>query len=196
MYVVGITGASGAILGVKLIEKLLFLGEEVAVVVSNGGKATIELELMNKKSYESLEKLLLIRGEDFDKNLLKEYADDDFYSPIASGSGLWKGIAVVPSSMKTVSSVANGYGDNLITRGCDVALKEGRACVIVPRETPFSLIHLDNMRKIVMAGGKIVPPIPAFYQNAKTIDEMLDYIIEKVLTQLGVDYIPLNSWGG
>ena len=196
MYIVGITGASGAIIGIKVVEKLLESGESVGVIISKGGKATISLEILrDRNEYISMEELLRSRNFDFSPEKLIEYSNDDFFTPVASGSGDWRGIVVVPASMKTLSAIANGYSDNLITRGCDVAFKEGRSCVIVPRETPFSLIHLNNMTKIVQAGGKIVPPIPAFYHNPKDIDEVVDYIIEKIVKQLGVDVADGISWG-
>ena len=196
MYLVGITGASGSILGVRIVEELLRSGYKVGVIVSNSGWEVLNHEVVQSKDkLVSFVDLLLLRGLKFDKTLLVEYDNSNFFSPPASGSGNWNSIVIAPTSMKTLSAIANGYSDSLITRAADVALKEGRTCILLPRETPLSEIHLNNMLKIKKAGGDILPPVMGFYSFPESVNDMVDFVVAKVLNILGVEHNLLNNWG-
>lgn len=196
MIVVAITGASGPILGIRLIEELLKGGEPVTGIVSNGSLGIMEHELSFSVQADSpLSSILKDRGNISDLNNFREFDEKDFHAPCASGSSDFEAVVVVPCSMKSLSAIANGYADNLITRVCDVALKEKRKCIIVPRETPFNLIHIENMRKAVLAGADIVPPLPGFYTKPSTVDDIVDFITGKILNLLGKKHELFTPWG-
>ena len=192
MITVGITGASGPIIGIRLIEELINSGEAVAAVVSDGAVLTMRYEL--DINYTSMRDLILQRKRCTAIESLKEYDNNDFCAPMASGSSDSRGIIVAPTSMKTLSSIANGYSDNLITRACDVSLKEKRTCILVPRETPLNLIHIENMKRAVLAGAIIVPPIPGFYSKPKTADDIIDFIVGKILNAAKISHSLFESW--
>ncbi len=197
MITVAITGASGPILGIRLIEELLNAGETVYTVVSEAAWSVIEHELSHKKTGRApLAALLSKRGKTSGLKLLKEFDSHDFFSPLASGSTPFEAMVVIPCSMKTLSAAANGYADSLITRACDVALKEKRRLIFVPRETPFSVIHLENMLKLSRAGAVILPPVMGFYSRPETVDDLVDFILGKVLSLLGLKHSLLKSWAG
>ena len=196
MIVVAITGASGPILGIRLIEELLKTGESVTGIASQGSIGIMEYEFSCSITGKSpLTQVLEDRGVAADLKNFKEYNEKDFQAPCASGSSNFEAIVVAPCSMKSLSAIANGYADNLITRAFDVALKEKRKCLIVPRETPFSLIHIENMKKAALAGAVIVPPVPGFYTKPKTVDDIVDFITGKILNLLGKKQELLKGWG-
>lgn len=196
MIVVAITGASGPILGIRLIEELLKGGESVTGIASNGSHGIMEHELScSVKADSPLYSILTNRGNIPGTDNFREYDERDFQAPCASGSSDFEAIVVAPCSMKSLSAIANGYADNLITRVCDVALKEKRRCIIVPRETPFNLIHIENMRKAALAGAEIVPPLPGFYTKPKTADDIVDFITGKILNLLGIKQELFKGWG-
>ncbi len=142
-----------------------------------------------------MSEVLTFLGLDFDKELLQEYMNDDFFTPPASGSSKFESMTISPCSMKTLSAVANGFSDSLITRAADVSLKEGRKLLLVPRETPFSQIHLENMIAASRAGAVIVPPVPGFYNFPESIDDVINFINGKILNILGIDHDLLKEWG-
>ena len=196
MIVTAITGASGPILGIRLIEELLKSGETVTGIASKGSVGIMEYELSCSIESESpLVKVLEDRGNVSDLKNFKEYDENNFQAPCASGSSDFEAVAVAPCSMKSLSAIANGYADNLITRTCDVALKEKRRCLIMPRETPFNLIHIENMKKAALAGAVIVPPVPGFYTKPQTVDDVVDFIVGKTMNLLGKKQDLFNSWG-
>ncbi len=196
MIAVAITGASGPVMGIRLIEELLENSEEVYAVVSNAAWQIIGHELSYKKKDSiPLTDLIANRGKTAKTHLLKEFDDKDFFSPLASGSTLFESMIVIPCSMKTLSGIAHGYADSLITRACDVAIKEKRKLIIVPRETPFSLIHIENMHKLALAGAIILPPVISFYTLPKSTDDMVDFITGKILNLLGKKNTLFESWG-
>ncbi len=195
MIAVAITGASGPILGIRLIEELLKAGKPVHAVVSEAAWRVIGHELGLKKSGpEPFRALLAARGFRFRAGLLAESRNDDFFSPLASGSTPMEAMVVAPCSMKTLSAAANGYSDSLITRACDVALKEKKRLVLVARETPLSAIHLENMLKLARAGAVVLPPAMAFYPHPKTLSDMTDFVVGKVLNIIGVEHSLFESW--
>ena len=197
MFIVAITGASGSIIGIRLIEELLKKNLEVSVVVSQHGWTTLNYELYkNKKSFDSIFDVLKERKIDFDPGKLKEYQNDDFMSPLASGTSKFDALIIAPSSMKTLSAIANGYADSLINRAADVALKENRNCILIARESPLGVIHLENMLKAKRAGANIVPPMPAFYNFPETIDDVVNFTVGKVLNLLCVEHGLFDEWDG
>jgi 4-hydroxy-3-polyprenylbenzoate decarboxylase len=196
MIAIAITGASGPVLGIRLIEELLSGGEEVYAVVSKAAWQIIGHELACKKEEASpLSLIIKKRGKVKNTRLLKEFDDDDFFSPLASGSTLFEAMVVIPCSMKTLSGIAHGYADSLITRACDVAIKERRKLILVPRETPLSLIHIENMHKLALAGAVILPPVMSFYTLPESTDDMVDFISGKILNLLGKKNTLFKSWG-
>ena len=196
MIVVGISGASGPIMGIRLIEELLNSNERVAGIVSQAAGQIIEYEMLNEKeSFTSLKELLLKRGLSGNHNLLSEFENHDFFSPVASGSARFEAMVVMPCSMKTLSAIVHGYADSLITRACDVALKERRRCIIVPRETPLSVVHTENLHKAALAGIEIVPPVPGFYTRPESLDDVINFVVGKVLNLLGRRHDLFESWG-
>jgi 4-hydroxy-3-polyprenylbenzoate decarboxylase len=196
MIVVAISGASGPIMGVRLIEELLNSEEKVAAIVSQPARQIIEYEIFReKRSFSSLEELLSRRGLSGNYDLLSEFKNNDFFAPVASGSTKFEAMVVIPCSMKTLSAIVHGYADSLITRTCDVALKESRRCIIVPRETPLSVVHTENIHRAAMAGIDIVPPVPGFYTRPESVDDVVNFVVGKVLNLLGREHNLFESWG-
>jgi flavin prenyltransferase len=196
MIVVAISGASGPIMGVRLIEELLNLKEKVAAIVSKPACQIIEYEILQEKvAFSSLKELLAKRGLSGNYDLLSEFKNNDFFAPVASGSTKFEAMIVIPCSMKTLSAIVHGYANSLITRTCDVALKEKRRCIIVPRETPLSVVHTENIHRAALAGIEIVPPVPGFYTRPESVDDVVNFIVGKVLNLLGRDHSLFESWG-
>lgn len=185
--VVGVTGASGAVYAQRLIQFLLASGYEAHVVVSKAGRLVLAEELPTAEETDpwgaaSRERLLT-------------YPEKDFNAPFCSGTFRLRGMVVVPASMGTVGAIANGVTINNIHRGADVALKEGRKLVVVPRETPLSVIHLENLLKLARAGAVVLPPAPAFYQKPRTIEDQVDFVVSRILDALGVENELFRRWG-
>ncbi|HBC95380.1 MAG TPA: phenolic acid decarboxylase subunit B [Clostridium sp.] len=182
--VVGITGATGVIYGVRLVETLKNIENvKVHLVTSEWAKKNIETETPYNIDY-------IADLADFN------YDYRELGAKISSGSYMTDGMIILPCSMKTLSSIACGYDDNLISRCAGVMLKEGRKLVICPRETPLSPIHIENMMKLSRIGVRILPPMPAFYNNPSTIDDIINYHVMKVLDQFGIRYNNKNRWQG
>ncbi|MGD9106003.1 MAG: UbiX family flavin prenyltransferase [Desulfobacterales bacterium] len=196
MIVVAISGASGPILGIRLIEELLNSGEKVAAIVSEAACQIIEYEILQGESpFSSLKDLLVTRNLSGNHDLLSEFKNNDFFAPVASGSTKFEAMVVIPCSMKTLSAIVHGYADSLITRTCDVALKERRRCIIVPRETPLNVVHTENIHRAALSGIEIVPPVPGFYTRPESVDDVVNFIVGKVLNLLGRDHRLFESWG-
>ena len=196
MIVVGISGASGPIMGIRLIEELLLSGEAVLAVVTPAARQIIGHEILDPDTpYTGLADILRQRGRAADRDGLREYDHRDFFAPMASGSAEFEAVVVVPCSMKTLAAVAGGFADTLVTRACDVALKERRRCVLVPRETPLNLIHLKNMSRAAHAGAEILPPVPGFYTRPQSVDDVVDFIVGKILSLLGRKHSLFKEWG-
>jgi len=187
-YIVGITGASGSIYGVRLIQELIKKNNEVYLVVTNNGIKVLEyeLEINFGRWVENINK---------NKNLLKLCAIDDMFSSIASGSFKSDGMVIVPCSMGTLSKISIGLADNLLTRAADVMIKEKRKLILIPRETPLSSIHLQNMLFLSNLNVLIIPPMPAFYEKPKTIDDIVNVTVGRILSSLNVDNDLYNEWG-
>ncbi|WP_223066627.1 UbiX family flavin prenyltransferase [Paenibacillus caui] len=191
-YVVGITGASGSVYGVRLVSVLLELGYDVHLVVTQAGWRVIKEEL--GWNITDREALLESKFGSFDGKLTYHRLAD-IGASIASGSFRAEGMIVMPCSMGTLSSIAHGSSDNLLTRAADVMLKEGRELILVPRETPLHAIHLENMLKLAKLGVRIIPAMPAFYFGPQSMDELVDFMVGKVLDSLRIDHRLFKRWG-
>jgi 4-hydroxy-3-polyprenylbenzoate decarboxylase len=181
--IVGITGATGVLYAVRLLEALGDIGVIVHLVISEWGKRNLEIE--TPYDLGDVEKLAPF-----------VYEDGDLGAPISSGSYRTDGMIVLPCSMKTLGAVAGGYDENLIARAAGVTLKEGRKLVLCPRETPLSAIHLENMLKLARLGVRIVPPMPAFYNRPTNIEDIIDTHTMKVLDQFGISLGDQKRWNG
>jgi 4-hydroxy-3-polyprenylbenzoate decarboxylase len=181
--VVGITGATGAVYAVRLLERLKAAGRETHLVVSPAGVLNVHHELgLDRKALEALADVA--------------YNPADVGAAIASGSFATEAMVVAPCSMKTLAAVAHGLSDNLLTRAADVALKERRRLVLMVRETPFNLAHLRNMIAVTEMGGVIFPPLPAFYHRPQSIDELVADSVERLLALIGVEAAAPKAWNG
>ena len=181
--IVGLTGATGAILGVRLLEALKECDVESHLVISNWARRTIEHET----SYTLKQVCALATVYHNSTNMAAE---------ISSGSFITDGMVVIPCSMRTLGCIANGYGEHLIHRAADVVLKERRRLVLVARESPLSELHLENMLKLARMGVTIIPPMPAFYNHPKTINDIVDHIVARVLDQFGISAPFAKRWDG
>lgn len=179
---VAMTGATGAIYGVRVLETLRDLGVETHLVVSRWAEATIRTETDR-------------RPEDVRALATAVYDEDDLAAPPASSAFATAGMIVAPCSMRTLAAVANGLSDNLIQRAADVHLKEGRKLVLLVRESPLSVIHLENMLRVAKAGAVVAPPVPAFYAKLRSLDDMVDHTVGRALDQLGVEHERIRRWG-
>jgi 4-hydroxy-3-polyprenylbenzoate decarboxylase len=191
-----LTGASGMPYGLRLLECLLAAGTEVGLVYSPAAQidAKQECDLALPAQPREAARLLAERygGK---PGQLAVYGRDDWMAPIASGSAPADAMAVCPCTMGTLGAIANGLADNLIERAADVALKERRPLVLVPRETPLSAIHLENMARLARAGATILPPAPGFYARPASVDELVDFVVARVLDHLGVAHALGPRWG-
>ncbi len=221
-FVLGITGASGAIYAVRLLDVLLAAGCDVQLSISPAGQTVLRQELGLHIDLDEflLEQLLPGRErlEAGDSNkLLREilcgdvatstgrpeglrrtvryYHFRDLMAPIASGSSLSAGMVVCPCSGGTLSAIAHGASENLIHRAADVHLKERRKLILVPRETPLSIIQLDNMRRAVEAGAVVLPAMPGFYHGVQSIRDLVDFVVARICDQLGVQHSLMRRWG-
>jgi flavin prenyltransferase len=195
--VIAITGASGAMYATRTLAALLSSGVGVELIVSDYGRRLLRDELGDAASVDRLPAFLSEKyGGDFASAPLTVHNNRDLGAAIASGSHGCSGMAIVPCSMKTMAAVAHGLSRNLIERAADVMLKERRRLVIVPRETPMSLPQLRNMVICAEAGATLLPAMPAFYQQPKTIDDLADFIAGKVLSALGFEHDLYPAWTG
>ena len=175
--IVAVTGASGAIYAKVLLEKLQSLHEQidtVGMVFSDNAKAVWEYEIGNR---------------DFEKLTFTNYDKNNFFAPFASGSARYETMIICPCSMGTLARIAQGISNDLVTRAADVILKERRKLILVTRDTPISLIHIDNMRTVTLAGGIIVPACPSFYSKPNTFEELAGTVIDRVLDLAGFENV-------
>lgn len=213
-YVLAMTGASGAIYGVRLLERLLAADCGVQLAISPAGAAVIEQELQLTIDLDCFDiRQLLPEITEAHSPLLKAvfpmgrmaanvprgdvvyHHYRDLMASMASGSSRTSGMVVCPCSGGTLSAIAHGSSDNLIHRAADVHLKERRKLVLVPRETPLSLVQLDNMRRCAEAGAVLLPAMPGFYHGVRGIADLVDFVVARILDQLGVDHNLVRRWG-
>jgi 4-hydroxy-3-polyprenylbenzoate decarboxylase len=196
-YIIAMTGASGATYGVRLIEALAAARHEVACVVSGAARGILADEVGVHLSGGEAERAATLAAHcRAPHGAITCYLNSNGYAPIASGSARWDGMVISPCSMNTLAAVAHGLADNLILRAADCTLKEGRRLILVPRETPFSAIHLENMLRLAHLGVHIIPPIPAFYTHPRSVAEVVDGAVARVLDHLGVDHDLVPRWQG
>jgi 4-hydroxy-3-polyprenylbenzoate decarboxylase len=194
---VAVTGASGALYATRTIAALLARGLHVELVVSDYGRRLLRDELGDQAVVERLIPFLAAKyGADVEMGTVSLHSNKDLGATIASGSHGCRGMAIVPCSMKTLAAVAHGLSRNLVERAADVMLKERRPLVIVPRETPMSLMQLRNMVLCAEAGAIMLPAMPAFYQMPRTLDDLADFMAGKILSALGFDHDLYPMWTG
>ena len=193
---VAITGASGAQYGLRLIDVLVSAGHEVWVMISKAALLVIATETEESLPPRPalLEEALTSRFA-AQKGQIRCFGREDWMSPVASGSGASSAMVICPCSTGTLSAVACGASNNLIERAADVALKERRKLVLVPRETPLSAIHLEHMLSLTRMGAVVLPAAPGFYHQPQSIDDLVDFIVARILNQLGIDHRLMPRWG-
>jgi len=179
--VIGFSGASGIIYGIRLLEVLHSINIQTYLIISEWAKKNIAIE-----TPKTLEYVKSLSSVNYDNSKLD--------ASVSSGSFLHEGMVIVPCSMKSLSSIANGYDDTLISRAASVTLKESRKLILVPRETPLSRIHLENMIKVQEAGAIILPAMPGFYHNPSSIDQIVDHLVGKILDQLKIKHELFKRW--
>lgn len=191
-----LTGASGALYSQRLLDVLLEQGITVHLMISAAARIVFSDELDWKLSARAsdVQKMLAAKFQ-CDPTLLQVYGEQQWSSPLASGSHKVGTMIVCPCTMGTLSSIAVGSSDNLINRAADVMLKENRKLIIVPREAPFSVIHLENMLKLARLGVCILPPNPGFYFRPTQVSEIVDFVVAKILDQAGVEHTLQPRWG-
>jgi 4-hydroxy-3-polyprenylbenzoate decarboxylase len=181
--VVAITGASGVIYGIRTLEVLKRLKIDTHLIMTKWGAKNIKIETDNTADYV---KSLATRY----------YEDDNMAAPVSSGSFKVDGMIVIPCSTKTLASIANALDDSLVSRAAGVCIKEQRKLVLVPRETPLSKIHLKNMTKLASTNAVILPAMPGFYHRPKTMDDLINHLVGKVLDQFNIDHSLFKRWSG
>jgi polyprenyl P-hydroxybenzoate/phenylacrylic acid decarboxylase-like protein len=182
--IVGITGASGAVYGMSLLEALKATGKvEIHLVISDAGKDLLRMEI----GTSAVKRVRLLADVLYDNN--------DLAAPVSSGSFLTDGMVIAPCSAKTLSAVANGYGNNLLHRAADVVLKERRKLVLLFRETPLHLGHIENMAMVTRMGAIVLPPVPAFYHKPATIADLVNHTVGKVLDLFSLEHGLYLRWG-
>jgi len=193
---VALTGASGMGYGLRLIECLIRAGVQVQVAYSQVAQvvAKQELDMALPGRASEVESDLSARYQAA-PGQLRVYGREEWFSPLASGSNPPDALVVCPCTMGTLAAIAGGMSDNLIERAADVVLKEGKKLILVPRETPFSIIHLENMLRLARAGAVILPANPGFYHRPQTVAEVQDFIVARILDQLQVPHSLMPRWG-
>lgn len=190
---VGITGASGAVYGIRLTQELLKQDHKVHLIITDAGWQVFREELQWET--EDRTKILNEYFQQEGKGELHYHQLRDFTAPIASGSYQTDAMVIIPCSMGTLSGIAHGASGNLMERAADVMLKEGKKLVIVPRESPLNVIHIENMLKLSKMGARIVPAMPGFYQKPETLDDIVNFVVGKVLDSLEVPHALFRRWG-
>ncbi len=193
-FVVAMTGASGAIYGLTLLRELVRARQKIHFVISPDGLTVLREEtgVVWEPDEEGLNRDL---RRHFPGSRITAYDPRNFYAPIASGSALTDGMVIAPCSMKTIAGIASGYSASLIERAADVTIKERRPLVLVPRETPLSAIHLENLHRLSLLGVTILPAMPGFYQKPKTIEDLANFVVGRILDNLKIRHNLYPRWG-
>lgn len=194
--VVGITGASGAVYAQRLLEVLVQVPRRVQLTISVSGQTLLREELGLDVDLERFSAASLrLNVPDSALERITYYHHRDYFSPPASGSARTAGMVICPCSGGTLSAVAHGSSVNLVQRAADVHLKERRKLILVPRETPLSLVHLDNMRTVTQAGAVVLPASPGWYHGVQSVRDLVDFIVARILDQLGIEHDLTRRWG-
>jgi 4-hydroxy-3-polyprenylbenzoate decarboxylase len=200
-YVLAITGASGAVYCVRLLELMLRAGHTVHLTISPSGVAVLKQEMGLEVDLARFRPGMLLAspadpaGEAVLGGQLIYHHYEDYMAPIASGSFLTAGMVICPCSGSTMSGIAHGSSNNLIQRAADVHLKERRKLVVVPRETPLSAIQLDNMKRVAEAGAVVLPAMPGWYHGVESLQDLIDFVVARILDQLGIEHQLMRRWG-
>ena len=191
-----ITGASGVQYGLRLLQCLVAKNIKVYLLLSEAGRIVIntETDLEIPESFDAQQDYLF-RTFDDQQNKIVLLGKMDWFSPVASGSSSPSSMVICPASGGTISAIAHGASNNLIERAADVALKERRKLILVPRETPYSQVHLENMLKLTVMGAILLPASPGFYQRPKGINDLVDFVVARILDHLGLQQDILPKWG-
>ncbi len=190
------TGASGMPYGIRLLECLLTAGYRVQLVYSQVAQVVAQQEMTMELPARASEALAYFNARYAQlPGKLEVYGREEWFAPVASGSNPPDAMVVCPCTMGTLASIAQGLASNLIERAADVVLKEGRKLVLVPRETPFSIIHLENMLRLARAGAVILPPNPGFYHHPDRVEDLVDFVVARILDQLAVAHELMPRWG-
>ena len=190
------TGASGSLYGLRLLEVLLTAGEHVYLLISNPGRMVLQTEAglsLSSRPGEIRESIAQHLGVDIER--LEVFAREDWSAPIASGSNAPRAMVVCPCTSGTLGAIATGASRTLIERAADVVLKEQRKLILVVRETPFSVLHLENMLTLARAGAVIMPANPGFYNQPRNISDLVDFMVARVLDHLGIEHEICQRWG-
>ena len=194
---IAITGASGVQYSLRLIEVLLSYGYPLNIVISKAALLVfameMDIQLGNQPQVQKERLLSLVKCDD--PSLVEVYGIEDWSAPMASGSNVSKAMVIVPATTGTLSAVATGQSNNLIERAADVMMKERKPLVIVLRETPFNAIHLKNMLTLTEAGAIVMPANPGFYHMPKTVEDIIDFMVARILDQLNIEHGLMNKWG-
>lgn len=194
--VVGITGASGAVYAHRLLEVLLQLERPVQLTISRSGQTLLRQELGLAVDLDQfVPTALQLKVSEDALQHLQYYHFGNYFSPPASGSARTAGMVICPCSGGTLSAVAQGASTNLVQRAADVHLKERRKLVLVPRETPLSLVHIDNMRRVCEAGAVVLPASPGWYHGVQDLHDLVDFVVARILDQLDVEHTLMRRWG-
>jgi flavin prenyltransferase len=200
-YILAMTGASGAVYALRLLEVMLNKGLTVHLTISPSGAAVLKQELGLQVNLANFQPGMLLAAETGAAGAqdgggrLCYYHYQDFFAPMASGSFLNSGMVICPCSGGTLSGIAHGASDNLIQRAADVQLKERRKLIVVPRETPLSSIHLDNMKRLADAGGIMLPAMPGWYHGVQSLQDLVDFVVARILDQLEIEHTLIKRWG-
>jgi 4-hydroxy-3-polyprenylbenzoate decarboxylase len=191
-----LTGASGMPYGIRLLECLLEAGCHVQLLYSPVAQIVARQEMALELPARAADAQAALRQRFASlSGTLDVFGREEWFAPVASGSNPPEAMIVCPCTMGTLASIAQGLASNLIERAADVVLKEGRKLVLVPRETPLSAIHLENMLRLVRAGAVILPPNPGFYHHPQTINDLVDFVIARILDQVGITHALMQRWG-
>ncbi|MER2533018.1 MAG: flavin prenyltransferase UbiX [Candidatus Competibacter sp.] len=194
--ILGMTGASGASYGLRLLQYLLESGHTVQLLLSKAAQIVIHMETELRLPSRPCDiQRALIEHYCCESGQLQVFGQDEWTAPPASGSALVRGMVVCPCTTGTLAAIANGNSDNLLERAADVTLKERRKLILAVRETPFSTIHLENMLRLARAGAVILPANPGFYHRPATVAELVDFIVARILDQLDIAHTLLPRWG-
>jgi len=192
-FAIGISGASGAIYGFTLLEYLVKEKHKIFLTISREGQSILKEEV-NVSWMGNEKEVNLSLNRHFGEKDIQFFSPDNLHAPISSGSVFTDGMVIVPCSFKTVSAIRHGTSSNLIERAADVTLKEGRPLYIIPRETPLSQIHLENLHGLARMGVKIIPAMPGFYNQPKTIEDLVNFVVGRILDSMKIRHSIYRRW--